>query len=300
MRIAMDIMKINNLVKQYPKVRAVDGVSFGVRQGVCFGLLGPNGAGKTTTLEIVEGIIPQTSGEVLYKGKPRTRDFAQEAGIQFQSTALLSFLTVRETLATFARLYKNPMDLDKLIALCQMEDILERFNDKISGGQKQRLLLALALVNDPELVFLDEPTTGLDPQARRHVWDIVRTIKTQGKTVVLTTHYMEEAEKLCDEIAIMDQGAIIAQGSPADLLQEHGKGVLASLPAFSFPIDPMTLADENIRVRQKGDNIQLQTKDIKGCLEKLLQAGVDLHSITVRSPNLEDLFLDLTGRRLRE
>ena len=296
----MDIMNIHNLIKQYPRVRAVDGVSFAVRSGTCFGLLGPNGAGKTTTLEIVEGIIPKTSGEVYYKGVPRTRDFAQEVGIQFQSTALLSFLTVRETLYTFSRLYKNPMDLDRLIKLCQMDDILDHYNDKISGGQKQRLLLALALVNDPELVFLDEPTTGLDPQARRNVWDVVRTIKAQGKTVVLTTHYMEEAEKLCDEIAIMDQGNIIAQGSPADLLQKHGKGVLATLPASSFPIDPMSLADDSIRIRPKGENIQLQTKDITLCLDKLLQAGVDLHSITVRSPNLEDLFLDLTGRRLRE
>ncbi|MBI9075352.1 MAG: ABC transporter ATP-binding protein [Desulfatibacillum sp.] len=296
----MDIMNIHNLVKHYPRVQAVDGVSFAVKSGACFGLLGPNGAGKTTTLEIVEGIIPKTSGEIFYKGAPRTKEFAQEVGIQFQSTALLSFLTVKETLTTFSRLYANPMDLDRLIALCQMEDILDQYNDKISGGQKQRLLLALALVNDPELVFLDEPTTGLDPQARRHVWDIVRSIKARGKTVVLTTHYMEEAEKLCDEIAIMDQGRIVVKGSPATLLMEHGRGVLATLPASSFSMDALTLANEEIQVRRKGENIQFRTKDIKMCLEKLLQAGVDLHSITVRSPNLEDLFLDLTGRRLRE
>ncbi len=296
----MKVLNIHNLVKQYPKVRAVDGVSFSVEGGTCFGLLGPNGAGKTTTLEIVEGIIEPTSGEVFYKEKPRTREFSQEVGIQFQSTALLSFLTVKETLATFARLYRNPMDMAQLIELCQLEDILDSNNDKISGGQKQRLLLALALVNDPDLIFLDEPTTGLDPQARRHVWDIVRNIKARGKTLVLTTHYMEEAEKLCDEIAIMDQGKIISQGSPADLLKERDGGVLATLPVSSFSFDPKNLSGNGITVKQKGENIQFHARDINLCLEKLLEAGVDMQSITVRSPNLEDLFLDLTGRRLRE
>ena len=215
------LIEARHLVKTYKSLTAVDDVSFDISRGICFGLLGPNGAGKTTTIEMMEGIISATSGQVYYKGAPRTGSFNEEIGIQFQHTALLSFLTVRETLKTFQKLYHKTADIDSLLATCNLLDIQNQYNDRISGGQRQRLLLALALVNRPELLFLDEPSTGLDPQARRNLWDIVLNIKSRGKTIILTTHYMEEAELLCDEIAIMDHGRIIARGTVTDLIRTH-------------------------------------------------------------------------------
>ncbi len=301
----MNLLEVRNLVKHYPGVVAVDDISFSIRPGICFGLLGPNGAGKTTAIEIIEGILPRTSGEILYKARPRSASFYEEVGIQLQSTAVFAFLSVRETLEVFHKLYRHPMPMEALIRLCHLEDILERYNDKISGGQKQRLMLAMALVNDPELVFLDEPTTGLDPQARRYLWDIVAKIKAKGKTVVLTTHYMDEAQILCDEIVIIDMGKIIAQGSPADLLASHCSGVTISLPIESFHKMPEKIFDETDtcgkwkRLESQGC-YEFQTSDINRCLDLLIKNGTDLSLMSVRSQNLEDLFLKLTGRRLRD
>ena len=222
------ILEVRKLVKKYPGVIAVDGIHFAVNAGECFGLLGPNGAGKTTTVEIMEGITPPTGGEVLYRGEPVDARFRQEVGIQFQSTALQDFLTVRETLQLFRSFYARGLDVGELSRLCTLGEYLDRDARKLSGGQRQRLLLALALVNDPEVLFLDEPTTGLDPQARRNFWDLIRAIKARHKTVILTTHYMEEAFLLCDRIAIMDHGHIIAEGPPATLDRKsvvYGKSV---------------------------------------------------------------------------
>jgi len=212
------VLEVRELVKQYPGVRAVDGVSFSIAEGQCFGLLGPNGAGKTTTVEMMEGVTQPTSGEVLYRGDPIGARFRADAGIQFQKTALQDFLTVRETLTLFTRLYPRRRDVDELIRICALEQVAGRDNRKLSGGQMQRLLLAIALANDPRVLFLDEPTTGLDPQARRHLWGLVRRIREEGRTVVLTTHYMEEAEELCDRVAIMDGGKIIALDTPQALV----------------------------------------------------------------------------------
>lgn len=215
------LIEVKNLTKIYKDAIAVDNISFSIPAGICFGLLGPNGAGKTTTIEIIEGILQATSGEILYKGRPRDASFQEDVGIQLQHTALLSFLTVTETLATFQKLYRKSADLDKIMSLCNLAEIGHQYNDRISGGQRQRLLLALALINDPQLLFLDEPSTGMDPQARRNLWDIVHHIKSEGRTIVLTTHYMEEAEYLCDDIAIMDHGSIMDRGPLSDLLQRH-------------------------------------------------------------------------------
>lgn len=215
------ILEVRELVKKYPSVLAVQGVSFSVEQGTCLGLLGPNGAGKTTTIEMIEGITSPTSGEILFQGSPITKKSRERIGIQFQTTALPDFLTVGEVLKLFQSFYPIQTSLNELIELCALSDFLDRDTSKISGGQRQRLLLALALVNNPDLVFLDEPTTGLDPQARRNFWDLVRTIRKAGKTIFMSTHYMEEAEQLCDEIAIMDHGKIIAQGAPKKLLGHH-------------------------------------------------------------------------------
>jgi len=300
------VLEVKDLVKDYPGVRAVDGVSFSIPRGTCFGLLGPNGAGKTTAIEIAENIIPATSGEVFYKGAERDGNFREEVGIQFQTTSLLSFLTIRESLETFRNLYRQPRPMADLVKFCRLEEILDKRNDKVSGGQRQRLLLAMALVNDPDLIFLDEPTTGLDPQARRHLWEIVDTVKTEGKTVVLTTHYMEEAEILCDEIAIVDKGRIIARGTPGQLLEAHCADVKIRLPGKSLPAD-FTGILNNLKAsgavtnaRENGDgDIAITTSSADVVLEALIAHRVNLSAVSVRSQNLEDLFLELTGRRLR-
>src|SRR5712672_3453187 len=229
------ILEVRNLIKRYPTVNAVDGLSLAVPEGICFGLLGPNGAGKTTTIEIMEGILNATAGEVRYRGAALGQRFREEAGILFQKTALQDFLTVRQSITMFRGLYQRGLDVDEVIRLCALEKLVDRDNRKLSGGQQQRLLLAIALVSDPVLLFLDEPTTGLDPQARRNFWDLIRAIKARKRTLILTTHYMDEAELLCDDIAIMDGGHIIAQGGPRELLQQHFEEVLLELPRADFP-----------------------------------------------------------------
>ena len=291
------ILEVKNLVKKYDKAVAVDGISFALRQGICFGLLGPNGAGKTTTIEVIEDVIPPTAGEVFYKGAPRTPSFREEVGIQFQSTALLNLLTVRETLETFQSFFRKTATVEELVKLCRLTEFLDQYNDKISGGQRQRFLLALALINRPELLFLDEPSTGLDPQARRNLWDLIQGIKAEGKTIILTTHYMEEAQYLCDEVAIMDYGKIIAQGTPSELIRQHSRGITVILPRHRLALKANGFP---LPVREVKDTIEIKTDDVNQCLEQLISHDVDLSDITVRSPNLETVFLNLTGRKLRE
>jgi len=290
------VVEVRDLVKQYPGVRAVDGVSFSIHAGSCFGLLGPNGAGKTTTVEIMEGVTSPTSGEVLYHGEHLGARFRAEAGIQFQKTALQDFLTVRETLQLFRGLYAAGRQVDDLIRLCALEQVANRDNRKLSGGQLQRLLLAIALVNDPQVLFLDEPTTGLDPQARHNFWDLIRAIKAEKKTVLLTTHYMEEAYFLCDEIAIMDRGRIIAEGSPAQLLKDHFEDVILELPREDFRGEP---ADFPLPVLVANERVEISTPDVESALRVLLDRGTPLKHLRIRPRNLEDLFLELTGRELR-
>ncbi len=292
-----DILEIRNLVKTYPNVKAVDGISFSIPNGICFGLLGPNGAGKTTTIEVIEGVLSPDSGEILYKGRPRGKRFRQEVGIQFQNTDLPSFLTFAESLQTFRNMYDRRALFKELIRLCHLEDILEKDNGQISGGQKQRLLLAMALANDPELVFLDEPTTGLDPQARRNLWDLVDDIRKKGKTIVLTTHYMEEAEILCDLIAIIDSGRVIAFGSPRDLLSACGS---SSVVEISLGASRGRMENFPFSWASSGGLAEILTSDIDACIKELIKREVSLSSLTVRSMNLEDLFLKLTGKTLRD
>ena len=290
------ILEVINLKKYFPEVKAVDGISFSIEPGTCFGLLGPNGAGKTTAIEVIEGILAPTEGEIFYKGKRRGGTFKNEAGIQFQNTELPQYLTVKETLLTFRNLYDRKADVDYLIETCRLEEILKRDNRKISGGQKQRLLLAMALSNDPELIFLDEPTTGLDPQARRHLWEIVHRIISSKKTIILTTHYMEEAEILCDMIGIIDNGKIIAMGTPQGLLKEHGGGATINL---RVDLDESIMREFPCAWFRKEDHIEIQTDSVNECLRRLVDLGVDLSTMNVRTRNLEDLFLKLTGHELR-
>lgn len=290
------VIEVRNLVKQYPKTRAVDGIDLDIREGVCFGLLGPNGAGKTTTVEMIEGIVTPTSGEILYRGAPQGRAFRERAGIQFQSTALQDYQTVRETLQMFAAMYPRHMDIEEIIELCALRGFLDNDARKVSGGQKQRLLLAIALVNDPDVLFLDEPTTGLDPQARRNFWQLVERIKARNKTILLTTHYMEEAYLLCDEIAIMDHGRVIARGTPQRLLQEHFNDVVLELPE---DIASHHLADFPFRLMQSHGKVEISTDDVNGAIAALVQRNVPLNQLRIRPRTLEDLFLELTGRELR-
>ena len=289
-------LEARNLVKKYPAVLAVDDVSFDVAEGICFGLLGPNGAGKTTTVEIIEGVTPATSGEVYYFGEPAGSRFREEAGIQFQNTALQDFLTVRETLEMFQSLYNRQADLSHLIEECFLEDLLDRDNRKLSGGQRQRLLLAVALVNNPRVVFLDEPTTGLDPQARRNFWDLVKRIRADGTTIILTTHYMDEAQVLCDEIAIMDDGRIVTRGSPEDLLRQRYRNVIIELPLQDLTGD---LGNIEHRILQTQGIVEIASDNVSDSLRLLGSQVRGLNRLKIRQPNLEDLFLDLTGHSLR-
>ena len=289
------LLDVNQLVKQFPGIRAVDGISFQVRAGSCFGLLGPNGAGKTTTLEILEGITDADGGEILFRGRRRDASFREAIGIQFQTTALQDFQTVREALVLFSSFYRRTCPLQDLIRLCHLEELLDQDTRTLSGGQRQRLLLAIALVNDPELVFLDEPTTGLDPQARRNFWGLINGIRAEGKTVLLTTHYMEEAGVLCDQVAVMDGGRIIEQGRPGTLLAKHFQAALVRLPASAFGGHHQALPEFEYR----DGHYEAATDDIQGAIGRLAAEGVPLHELHVTSPTLEDLFLKLTGHALR-
>ena len=290
------IVEVIHLRKVFGENTAVTDASFTVKEGICFGLLGPNGAGKTTTMEIVEDIITASSGKVLYQGQPRSASFREEIGIQFQHTSLLNFLTVEETLLSFHKLYQQPEDLDLLIQRYDLTPILKRRNNQLSGGQLQRLMLALALINKPRLIFLDEPSTGLDPQSRRNLWDIVRNIKAEGRTIIMTTHSMEEAEYLCDEVAIMDMGSIIAWDTPASLIQTHCQGSSILLPESAFK---MSLDALPFTWKRRDKTILLETTHVPEGLTKLLSLDIDLTEMAVHSPNLEDVFLRLTGKGLR-
>lgn len=289
-------LEARHIVKQYPGVRAVDDVSFSIAEGICFGLLGPNGAGKTTTVEIIEGVTAATSGEIYYYGQLAGSKFREEAGIQFQNTALQDHLSVLESLQMFQRLYDRHADLDAIIEACSLGELLDRDNRKLSGGQRQRLLLGIALVNRPRLVFLDEPTTGLDPQARRNFWDLVQKIQADGTTVLLTTHYMDEAHVLCDEIAIMDAGKIVLQGDPDKLLQERYQGLIIELPIEDLHGDMGTIEH---RVIENLGIVEITSSDVNQSLSDLSARATNLNRIKIRQPNLEDLFLDLTGHLLR-
>ena len=291
-----NILEVKDLKKEYPGVKAVDGISFSVKKGTCFGLLGPNGAGKTTAIEIIEGITASDGGSILYKNRPIGRDFHKETGIQFQATALQEFLTVKETLQLFHKLYPNPSNFDEIVEECSLKNLLSRDNRKLSGGQRQRLLVAIALVNQPELLFMDEPKTGLDPQARRNFWNMVEKIKLRNTTLILTTHYMEEADFLCDEIAIMDKGKIIAYGAPKQLIAQHFKEVVLELPEDEVKNHALNIPME---YEFKFGYLEIYTHDIPTALNLLKEQNIPLDKLKIRPFNLEDLFLKLTGSELR-
>ncbi len=290
------LLETQHLVKHFRGVNAVDGIDLALPTGGCFGLLGPNGAGKTTTVELLEGIQQPTSGVIRYRGTPLDARFRQDIGIMFQATALQDYITGRENLRMFASFYQRTASLAALIADCALGEFLDRDTRKLSGGQRQRLLLAIALVNDPELLFLDEPTTGLDPQARRNFWELIHRIKGRGKTILLTTHYMEEAYHLCDEIAIMDHGRIIAQGTPRALLAAHFNDTVLQLPLQDFPDPAPALSHPVIRGQ---NSVEILTQNVDSAIQELLARNISLARLQIRPRTLEDLFLELTGQELR-
>lgn len=288
------ILEARALRKDYGPVRAVDSLDLAIEEGSCLGILGPNGAGKTTTIEMLEGITGPSAGEILFRGRSLDRDYRERIGIQFQTTALPEFITVRETLSLFRSFYRSPRALEEVIELCSLSDILDRDNRKLSGGQRQRMLLALAVVSRPEILFLDEPTTGLDPQARRNFWELIRGIRRENVTVLLTTHYMDEAQELCDEIAIMDRGRILERDRPERLLQRHFQGALVRVPRGCV--------DEE-RAPASGSFsaswFEIQSDNLDLTMRELLASGVNLEGLSIHKPDLEDLFIKLTGSSLR-
>jgi ABC-2 type transport system ATP-binding protein len=303
-----------DLRKQYPgrpaPVDAVNGLDLQVETGECFGLLGPNGAGKTTTIEILEGLLPPTSGEVVVLGRHWGEDddsMRQRLGISLQETRLAEKLTVLETLTLFRSFYSQGLEPAGVMELVSLTEKSRAYVGKLSGGQRQRLAVACALVGNPELLFLDEPTTGLDPQSRRQVWDILRALRADGRTILLTTHYMDEAERLCDRVAVVDQGKVIALGTPSELISRIGGDHLVefalreetSLPEERLKALPAVVA---ARGDESGYCLTVTAPHVAlPALLQLLQAeGGTLARLTTRHASLEDVFVTLTGRHLRD
>jgi ABC-2 type transport system ATP-binding protein len=302
---AKHAIEVENLTKRYGNLLAVNGISFTVRTGEVFAFLGPNGAGKTTTVEIIDMIRRPTSGKVRLLGMDVTkkkRAIVPRIGVLPQDFSSFDRITVRETLQYYSRLFSRAnADIDGLIELVNLKDKAEEQYKNLSGGLQQRLGIAIALVNDPEVVFLDEPTTGLDPRARREVWEVLLGLKKQGKTIFLTTHYMEEAEILADTVAIISKGTIIATGSPAELIEKNTNYLVLTLQSVDanaieiirkMGFEPFHDSHQDLKVRVE------HTEDILKTLNAIKDAGGSFLSLDVRRPNLEEVFLKLTGEAL--
>jgi ABC-2 type transport system ATP-binding protein len=309
-------IRCSNLVKTYPgkpPVEAVRGVDLAVEEGECFGVLGPNGAGKTTTIEILEGLLAPTGGEVEILGmswRGQAQHIRQEIGVSLQETQLSEKLSVLETLTLFRSFYHRGIDPRQAMERVALQEKAHAWVKTLSGGQKQRLAVATALVGDPRLLFLDEPTTGLDPQSRRDLWEIIRDCRRQGRTVLLTTHYMEEAERLCDRVAIVDRGKVIALGSPAELISGLGGEhvVEFSLESLADEEQPPEHAWRDLPAvtgtRRENGRYQLSVTQphvvIPVLLERLQQAGQKLASLTTRHASLDDVFVKVAGRTMEQ
>jgi ABC-2 type transport system ATP-binding protein len=308
-------IQCRDLRKTYDgKVEAVRGLNLEIQGGECFGLLGPNGAGKTTTIEILEGLLAPTSGEVTilgHKWSENEREMREWLGISLQETRLSEKLTVRETIELFASFYRQPRSADEVLEQLQLTEKADSWVGKLSGGQRQRLAVATALVCNPKILFLDEPTTGLDPQSRRQLWEIIRHFQRDGGTVLLTTHYMDEAERLCGRLAIVDHGQVIAEGSPDDLINRlgghhvvefsvggnsHGADAAETQVWRALPSVESIRADDGLVAL----NVKQPHLTIPALLDAIDQQGRELQHLTTRQASLEDVFVNLTGRHLRE
>jgi ABC-2 type transport system ATP-binding protein len=308
-------IRCRDLKKRYPAkpapVDAVNGLDLEVERGECFGLLGPNGAGKTTTIEILEGLLEATGGDVEILGQRwgqgDDRALRQRLGVSLQETKLTEKLSVLETITLFRAFYDRGLDPHEVLDMVELGEKRTAWVGKLSGGQKQRLAVATALVGDPELLFLDEPTTGLDPQSRRQLWDILRDLRADGRTILLTTHYMDEAEKLCDRVAIVDHGKVIALGTPAELIARIGGEHFIEFRvegATTVPDDDLRQLPEIVKVRHEEEACILSVtavhRTLPALLDLLAARGVALAQLTTRHASLEDVFVTLTGRHLRD
>jgi len=301
-------VEASGLHKRFRDVHAVRGLDLQVQRGEVFGLLGPNGAGKTTSMEMLEGLVPPDAGTIRILGLDWRSDGAairNRIGVQFQSTQLDDKVKVREALDLFGSYYPQPRNPDDLLRLLQLEDKADVYQSKLSGGQRQRLALGLALVNQPELVFLDEPTTGLDPQARQVLWALVRQLKSEGRTVLLTTHYMDEAQALCDRVGIMDQGQILQLGTPRELIASLNQASYAEIEFEGAAPDAAQFTQRlGIAVDVKPQHWAVPLVDPKSDLRKLLacveELDLPMQQLHVRRASLEDVFLHRTGRSLRD
>ena len=302
------VIRVTDLKKYYRDVKAVDGVTFEVARGEVFGMLGPNGAGKTTTIEVLEGLRPPDSGTVEVLGldvRRHPQSIKQRIGVQLQSVSLYPRLSVTELLDLFSSFFAHHVSTKQLIDAVDLGERAKAWSMNLSGGQQQRLSIALALVNDPELVFLDEPTTGLDPQARRSLWDLIKGLQERGKSVMLTTHYMEEATELCDRVAIMDHGHILEMGAVSDLIGRRFKERAVFFDSNpKLPMDELAGLGGVTRAAQEDGQTVLYSMDVPGTIAALLAAAdglsVEPHNLGIRQATLEDVFLDLTGRALRD
>jgi ABC-2 type transport system ATP-binding protein len=302
------ILQVENLVKRYGHVEAVRGVSFSVEEGEVFGLLGPNGAGKTTTVEILEGLRTPDSGRVSVCGldpQKSPQELKHEIGAALQATSLPDKLRVMEALQLFASFYRRRREPEELLKRFGLEEKRNTYYSQLSGGQKQRLALAMALVNDPKVLFFDEPTSGLDPQVRREIYDIIEELRREKKTIVMTTHYIEEAERLCDRVAIVDHGNVIALGTPRELKERSGdKTRLEVRLARPEPQEVLKGLEGVSECRILGDSYILQCQRppqaIVSLVKHLESQGNELVSLEIATPSLEDVFIELTGRRLRD
>jgi ABC-2 type transport system ATP-binding protein len=305
-------LRVAGLRKRFGDVVAVDGLDLTVHAGECFGLLGPNGAGKTTTIEICEGLIPPDEGVVEVLGQRWDRDeraLRERLGIQLQETKLAEKLTVEETVRLFRSFYARGREVDEVIGIVQLDEKRGARVGKLSGGQKQRLALACALVGDPELLFLDEPTTGLDPQSRRQLWDLITELKASGRSIVLTTHYMDEAERLCDRVAIVDHGRVIALGTPRELISGLGAEHVVEFAVAGGADGALDVAAlerldgvKGARVhdgRWSLEAVEL-ARAVPAILGELAERGLPLEELVTHSATLEDVFVSLTGRQLRD
>ncbi len=304
------VISVEHLVKRYGNVTAVDDISFEVEAGEVFAMLGPNGAGKTTTVEIIEGLREADSGTVSVLDLDVSRvpaKIKQRIGVQLQAPTLIPLLNVQETLHLFSGFYERTLPVGELMELLALQDSRKVLVKNLSGGQQQRLSVALAMVNDPDIAFLDEPTTGLDPQARHGLWSVIEEMKNKGKTVFLTTHYMEEAEQLCDRVAVIDYGKIIAMGSPEDLVNEYFE---ESAVQFEMepppPLEVLLAFPGATNVVIDSSEVIVYSKDVPATMSSILRYSSEggqsrqLKNLFVRRATLEDVFLKLTGRRIRE
>lgn len=292
------VIEVGDLKKTYGKIEALKGINFEVKRKEVFTFIGPNGAGKTTTLEIIEGLRKKDSGKVKVFGEDVEEGISRikpKIGVQLQHGALYEHLTVREILSLFASFYKKRVSIDSILERVALKGIAYKWTETLSGGQLQRLRIATTLVNDPDLLFLDEPTTGLDPQSRRYIWSMIEDLRKEGKTILLTTHYMEEAEKLANRIAIIDGGKILAIGTPKDLIAKYGGETVMYVRAINKKEESKEVEEKEYRINLKNSGFEAPQ-----ILQDFVKKGMEVKYVEIKTPGLEDVFINLTGKEMRD